>query len=58
MVGGDWGEGLFIKIVIKKDPIGKKPLGRSRLHWEDRIKKDFKAVEPSIFYTMKRNCRE
>jgi hypothetical protein len=41
-------EGYFIKMVIKENPIGKRPLGRSRLRWEDRIKNDVKAVEPNI----------
>lgn len=41
-------EGSFIKVVIKKDPAGKIPSGKPRLRWEDRIKKDVKAVEPNI----------
>ena len=40
-------EGSFIKAVIKENPTGKRPLGRPRLRWEDRIKKDVKAVEPN-----------
>jgi len=39
---------FFIKAVIKENPFGKKPLDIPRLRWEDRIKKDVKAVEPNI----------
>ncbi|VVC43149.1 Hypothetical protein CINCED_3A008861 [Cinara cedri] len=46
--GHDWRkEGSFIKAVIKENLTGKIPLGRPRLGWEDRIKKDVKAVEPN-----------
>jgi hypothetical protein len=31
---------------IKENPTGKRPLGRPRLRWEERIKKDDKEVEP------------
>lgn len=41
-------EGSFIKAVIKEDPIEKRPLGRPRWWWEDRVKNDVKAVEPNI----------
>ncbi|CAH1722426.1 unnamed protein product [Aphis gossypii] len=40
-------EGSFIKAVIKENPTWKRPLGRPRLRWEDRIKKEVKAVEPN-----------
>jgi hypothetical protein len=40
-------EGSLIKAVIKENPTGKRPLGRPRLRWKDRIKKDVKAVEPN-----------
>jgi len=32
-------EGSLIKTVINEDPIGKGPLGRPRLRWEDRVQK-------------------
>jgi len=41
-------EGSLIKTVINEDPIGKRPLGRPRLRWEDRVKKAVKVVEPNI----------
>lgn len=41
-------EGSFTKAVIKENPIKKRPLGRPRLQWEDRIKKYIKAVEPNV----------
>lgn len=34
-------------MVLKNAPRGKKPLGRSRLRWEDRIK-DFEKMMPEI----------
>lgn len=40
--------GSLIKTVIMEDPIGKRPLGRPRLRWEGRVKKDVKAVESNI----------
>lgn len=40
-------EGSFIEVVIKENPIGKRSLGRQR-RWEDRIKKDVKAVELNV----------
>lgn len=43
-------EGSFIKAVIEGNPIGKRPLGRPRLRWEDRIKKDVKAVDPIVHW--------
>lgn len=41
-------EGSLIKTVIEENLIGKRPLGRPRLRWEDRAGKDVKAVEPNI----------
>lgn len=37
---------IIINSVIKEDPIGKKPLSRPRLRWEDCVKSDVKRVDP------------
>jgi len=41
-------EGSLIKTAIEEDLIGKIPLGRRRLGWEDHVRNDVKAVEPNI----------
>lgn len=41
-------EGSWIKTIIKEDPLGIRPLGKPRLRWEGRVKKDVKAVETNI----------
>jgi hypothetical protein len=33
-----------IKITMEENPVGKRPLGRFRLRWEDMIKKDALAL--------------
>jgi len=36
----------MIKIVIKEDPIGQRPLSSSRLRLVDCVKRDIKTVDP------------
>lgn len=36
----------MIKAVIEEEPIGKRPLSRLRLRWEDCVKKDVETVDP------------
>lgn len=36
----------FVRLVQCGAHKGKKPLGRPRLRWDDRVKKDVKMVEP------------
>jgi len=38
----------LIKIVQENVPKGKRPLGRPRLRWEDRIKEDIENVRPGL----------
>jgi hypothetical protein len=35
----------MIKSVIEEEPIGKRPLGRLRLKWEDCVKRDVGKVD-------------
>lgn len=42
-------QGSIIRQVIEEDPIGKRPLGRPRLRWEDCVKNNIKMIAP-------RNC--
>jgi len=47
--GHSWRKtGSLIKIVQENAPKGKRPLGRPRLRWEDRIKEDIKKVRPGF----------
>ena len=39
-------EGSLLRTVIEKVPQGKRPLGRPRLRWEDRVKEDVEKVKP------------
>jgi len=36
----------MINTVINEDPKGKRPLGRTRLRWEDCVKREVKKVDP------------
>lgn len=48
-VGHSWRKtGSLIKIVQENAPQGKRPLGKPRLRWEDRIKEDIKKVRPAM----------
>ncbi|XP_060846231.1 uncharacterized protein LOC132925892 [Rhopalosiphum padi] len=38
----------LVRLVIEEEPIGKRPLGRPRLRWEDCVKKDIKSIGPGI----------
>jgi hypothetical protein len=40
--------GSLIKIVQESAPKGKRPLGRPRLRWEDRIKEDIEKVRSGL----------
>ena len=39
-------EGSMLRTVIERVPQGKRPLGRPRLRWEDRVKEDVEKVKP------------
>lgn len=41
-------QGSLVRLVIEEEPIGKRPLGRRRLRWEDCVKKDVKSIGPGI----------
>jgi len=34
----------LLRIVLEKDPVGKRPLGRPRMRWEDLVKKDVSTL--------------
>ena len=38
------GQGREVHRVLVGKPVGKRPLGRPRLRWEDNIKMDFQEV--------------
>jgi len=47
--GHSWSKtGSLMKIVQENAPKGKRPLGRPRLRWEDRIKEDIEKVRPGL----------
>ncbi|KAL4126538.1 hypothetical protein QTP88_010759 [Uroleucon formosanum] len=47
--GQSWKKtGSLIKIVQENASKGKRPLGRPRLRWEDRIKEDLEKVRPGL----------
>lgn len=41
-------QGSLFRQVIENEPIGKRPLERPRLRWEDCVKKDLKMIDPGI----------
>ncbi|KAL4084186.1 hypothetical protein QTP88_028016 [Uroleucon formosanum] len=41
-------QGSLVRLVIEEEPIGKRPLGRLRLRWEDCVKKEIKSIGPGI----------
>jgi len=41
-------QGSLVRQVIEEESIGKRPLGRPRLRWEDCVKKDLKTLDPGI----------
>lgn len=38
----------IIRTVIENNPIGKRPLGKPRLRWEDCVMRDVGAVKPRV----------
>lgn len=50
MVGGHAKrkQGSLVRQVIEEEPIGKRPLGKLRMRWEDCVKKDTKTIQPGI----------
>jgi len=44
-------QGYLVRQVIEEDPIGKRPLGRPRLRWEDCVKKDIRMIGPEISWS-------
>jgi len=49
-------QGSLVRQVIEEEPIGKRPLGRPRLRWEDCVKKGLNKVRSRN--QMERSCRE
>jgi len=39
-------QGTLVKRVIEEDPMGKRPLGRPKLRWEDSVKREIEKIEP------------
>jgi len=39
-------EESMLRTVIESVPQGKRPLGRPRLRWEDRVKEDVEKIKP------------
>lgn len=47
-VGHAWHkQGALVKRVIEEDPIGKIPLGKSKLRWEDCVEKKYRTINQS-----------
>jgi len=44
-MGWDTADGKLIKNVVIKNPSGKRPRGRPRQRWVDRVKQDIRAVD-------------
>ncbi|VVC32210.1 Hypothetical protein CINCED_3A014313 [Cinara cedri] len=40
--------GSIVRTTIEENPVGKRPLGRPRLRWEDCVKRDAESIEPEI----------
>ncbi|VVC30294.1 eIF3G, RNA recognition motif,RNA recognition motif domain,Eukaryotic translation initiation factor 3 [Cinara cedri] len=40
----------LIRRVIEKNPVGRRPLGRPRLRWEDCVRRDTETVEPECHW--------
>jgi hypothetical protein len=51
-------QGTLVKWVIEEDPIGKRPLGRPRLRWEDGVKREVEKIEPGIKWRKVANDRD
>jgi hypothetical protein len=43
-----WRVGSIVRTTIEDNPVGKRPLGRPCLRWEDSIKRDAENIEPEI----------
>lgn len=43
-----WRVGSIVRTTIKKNPVGKRPLGRPRLRWEDCVKVDAGSIKPKV----------
>lgn len=41
-------QGTLVRRVIEEEPIGKKPLGRPKLRWEDGVKREVERIEPGV----------
>lgn len=41
-------QGSLVRQLVEEEPIGKIPLGRPTLRWEECVKKDIKTIEPGI----------
>jgi hypothetical protein len=47
--GHSWRKsGALVKIVEENLPQEKRPLGRSRLRWEDKVKEDIEKERPGM----------
>jgi len=40
----------MIRNVIEENLVGRKPLGRRRLRWEDCLKRDTEVAEPKTYW--------
>lgn len=47
MAGHAWQKvGSIVRITIKENPVGKRPLGMPRLRWENCVKADVGRIQP------------
>ncbi|KAL4149355.1 hypothetical protein QTP88_003317 [Uroleucon formosanum] len=40
--------GYIVRTIVEENPVGKRPLGRPRLLWEDCVKRDAGSINPKI----------
>jgi hypothetical protein len=50
--------GSIVRTTIEDNPVGKRPLGRPGLRWEDCVKRDVGSIEPEILWKIAAEDRD